>query len=153
MNAVLKPRLEYRPMRADDLDAIMAIENAIYPFPWTSGNFSDSLASRYSARVCLQNGVLVGYAVMMLGVEEADLLNISIAADRQRTGLGSELLEYLFAIAKAAGAKRMVLEVRPSNVSGCGLYRRFGFAEIGRRRGYYPAHDGREDAVVMERVL
>jgi ribosomal-protein-alanine N-acetyltransferase len=63
------------------------------------------------------------------------------------------LLEYLFATAKAAGAERMLLEVRPSNVSGRGLYRRFGFAEIGRRRGYYPAHDGREDAIVMERAL
>jgi ribosomal-protein-alanine N-acetyltransferase len=151
--ARLKPRLEYRPMRADDLDAIMEIENAVYPFPWTRGNFSDSLASRYSAWVCLEDGEMVGYAVMVLVIDEAQLLNISIAADRQRAGRGAELLEYLLAAARADGAERMLLEVRPSNVSGLGLYRRFGFTEIGRRRGYYPAHDGREDAIVMERAL
>jgi len=153
MNAVLKPRLTYRPMRLEDIDAIMAIEKTIYPFPWTTGNFVDSLASGYSAWVCLEGGVMAGYAVMMQAIDEAQLLNISIAAERQRAGLGSELLEYLFATAKASGAVRMLLEVRPSNVAGCALYRRCGFKEIGRRRGYYPAHGGREDAIVMERAL
>jgi ribosomal-protein-alanine N-acetyltransferase len=140
-------------MRPEDIDAVMAIEKTIYPFPWTAGNFADSLASGYGAWVCLEDGAMVGYAVMMLVVDEVHLLNISIAAERQRTGLGGELLEFLLATAKAAGAVRMLLEVRPSNVSGGGLYRRFGFKEIGRRRGYYPAHDGREDAIVMERRL
>lgn len=153
MNAVLKPQLEYRPMRVEDIDAVMAVERTIYPFPWTAGNFVDSLASGYSAWICLWDGAMVGYAVMMLIVDEAHLLNVSIAADRQRAGLGSELLEFLFATAKAAGAVRMLLEVRPSNVSGRALYRRYGFAEIGRRRGYYPAHGGREDAIVMEHRL
>ncbi len=140
-------------MQPGDIDAIMAIEEMIYPFPWTRGNFTDSLASGYSAWVCLLEGAMVGYAVMMPAVDEAHLLNISIAADRQRAGLGGELLEFLFATARAAGATRMLLEVRPSNASGGGLYRRYGFREIGRRRGYYPAHGGREDALVMERAL
>ncbi len=153
MNAVLKPRLEYRPMRMEDVEAILAIEKAIYPFPWTAGNFVDSLASRYSAWICLEQGVMAGYAVMMMVLDEAHLLNISVAAERQRCGLGSELIEFLFATAKRAGAVKMLLEVRPSNVSGQALYRRYGFAEIGRRRGYYPAHGGREDAIVMERAL
>lgn len=152
-NAVLKPRLEYRPMRPEDIDAIMAIEETIYPFPWTRGNFVDSLASGYGAWLCLHEGAMVGYAIMMMVIDEAHLLNISIAADRQRAGLGSELLEFLFASAKDAGARRMLLEVRPSNISGTALYRRYGFKEIGRRRGYYPAHGGREDAIVMERTL
>lgn len=153
MNAVLKPRLEYRPMRVEDVDALMAVENAIYPFPWTAGNFVDSLTSGYGAWLCLEDGAVVGYAVMMLVLDEAHLLNISVAAERQRAGLGSALLEFLFDTAKAAGATRMLLEVRPSNAPGRALYRRYGFAEIGRRRGYYPAHGGREDAVVMERRL
>lgn len=153
MNAVLQPRLDYRPMHADDVAAIMAIEQRIYPFPWTAGNFTDSLAAGYSAWVCSADGALAGYAVMMLVLDEAHLLNISIAAEHQRCGLGSALLEQLFAVAKAAGAARMFLDVRPSNESGCALYRRYGFAEIGRRRGYYPAAGGREDALVMARDL
>jgi ribosomal-protein-alanine N-acetyltransferase len=153
MNAVLKPALAYRAMRAEDIDRIMAVEKLIYPFPWTAGNFVDSLTSGYEAWVCLEDGVMAGYAVMMMVVDEAHLLNISIAAERQRAGLGSELLEFMFATARAKGATRMLLEVRPSNVSGSALYRRFGFTEIGRRRDYYPAHGGREDAIVMERAL
>lgn len=153
MNAVPKPRLDYRPMRRDDLEAVMAIEQAVYPFPWTRGNFIDSLDSDYEAWICTQNGVMVGYAVMMEAVDEVHLLNISIAAQRQRGGLGSELLGWLFELAARAGACRMLLEVRPSNAAGLALYRRHGFVEIGRRRGYYPADGGREDAIVMERAL
>lgn len=153
MNAVLDPRLDYRPMRPEDVVDIMAIEKRIYPFPWTAGNFVDSLVSGYSSWICREDGIMVGYAVMMIGVEEAHLLNISIVAERQRAGLGGTLLGYLFAVARAAGARRMLLEVRPSNAAGCGLYRRHGFVEIGRRRGYYPGHGGREDAIVMERGL
>ncbi|HEX8989714.1 MAG TPA: ribosomal protein S18-alanine N-acetyltransferase [Rhodocyclaceae bacterium] len=153
MSAVLLPRLEYRPMLPGDLDAVMAIENEIYPFPWTRGNFADSLASRYEACIALRDGVLTGYAVMMMVIDEAHLLNISIALGQQRRGLGGELLDHLFDTARAAGAARMLLEVRPSNVAGIALYRRFGFREIGRRRGYYPAHGGREDGIVMERGL
>jgi ribosomal-protein-alanine N-acetyltransferase len=152
-NAVARPYLEYRPMQRDDLDAVLAIENRVYPFPWTRGNFIDSLESGYSAWVCLDEGVLVGYALMMLVVDEAHLLNVSVAAERQRSGLGSELLECMFEAAKAAGAADMLLEVRPSNLAGLALYRRYGFREIGRRRDYYPAHGGREDAILMERPL
>ncbi len=153
MNAVLAPRLAYRPMETGDLDAVMAIEKDVYPFPWTRGNFADSLGAQHCALVCLEQGAMVGYAVMMLVLDEAHLLNISIAAERQRAGLGSELIEHLFDVARASGARRMLLEVRPSNASGGGLYRRYGFKEIGRRRGYYPAHAGREDAIVMEHML
>lgn len=153
MNAVLKSRLEYRPMRPEDIADIVATEQRLYPFPWTAVNFVDSLVSGYSAWVAREGGAIVGYAVMMLVVDEAHLLNISIVAERQRTGLGATLLEYLVGVARAAGAKRMLLEVRPSNTSGCGLYRRYGFVEIGRRRGYYPRPGGREDALVMECAL
>lgn len=153
MSAAPKPRLDYRPMRPEDVAGIMTTEREIYPFPWTAGNFIDSLVSGYSAWICREEGVMAGYAVMMFVLDDAHLLNISIAADRQRRGLGGTLLEYLFGIAKQGGASRMLLEVRPSNVSGCALYRRYGFVEIGRRRGYYPAHGGREDALVMERQL
>ena len=153
MNAVLQPRLDYRPMVAADVAAIMAIEQRIYPYPWTAGNFTDSLAAGYSAWICRERGAIAGYGLMMLVLDEAHLLNIGIAPERQRCGLGSALLEYLFGVARDAGATRMFLDVRPSNDAGRALYRRYGFAEIGRRRGYYPAPDGREDALVMARDL
>jgi len=153
MNAVLKPRLEWQPMHIDDLDAVMAVENVIYPYPWTVGNFRDSLASGYDCWVVDERGIMVGYAVVMPVVDEAHLLNLSVAADRQRQGIGGEMLETLCDMAAQRGLTRMLLEVRPSNAAALALYAGHGFVEIGRRRGYYPAADGREDAMVMGRPL
>jgi ribosomal-protein-alanine N-acetyltransferase len=153
MSAVLKPRLDFVPMRETDVDAVTAAEQRAYDFPWTRGNFVDSLKAGHSAWVCREDGVLVGYAVLMRVVDEAHLLNITILPEFQRRGLGSELLGQLFDVARGHGAVRMLLEVRPGNVSGLALYRRFLFSEIGRRRGYYPGLDGREDAIVLAREL
>jgi ribosomal-protein-alanine N-acetyltransferase len=153
MSAVLKPRLDFVPMRETDVDAVTAAEQRAYDFPWTRGNFVDSLKAGHSAWVCREDGVLVGYAVLMRVVDEAHLLNITILPEFQRCGLGSELLGQLFDVARGHGAVRMLLEVRPGNVSGLALYRRFLFSEIGRRRGYYPGLDGREDAIVLAREL
>ncbi len=153
MSAVLKPRLDFVPMRETDVDAVTAAEQRAYDFPWTRGNFVDSLKAGHSAWVCREDGVLVGYAVLMRVVDEAHLLNITILPEFQRRGLGGELLGQLFEVARRHGAVRMLLEVRPGNVSGLALYRRFLFSEIGRRRGYYPGLDGREDAIVMAREL
>lgn len=153
MNAVLKPRLEWAPMHIDDLDAVLAVENVIYPFPWTAGNFRDSLASGYDCWIVSESGIMVGYAVVMTVVDEAHLLNLSVAAERQRQGIGGEMLETLCDMAARGGLLRMLLEVRPSNAAAVALYVGHGFAEIGRRRAYYPAADGREDAIVMGRML
>jgi [ribosomal protein S18]-alanine N-acetyltransferase len=153
MSAVLKPRLDFVPMRDIDVDAVASAEQRAYAFPWTRGNFVDSLKAGHSAWVCREDGVLVGYAVLMRVVDEAHLLNITILPEFQRRGLGSELLGQLFDVARGHGAVRMLLEVRPGNVSGLALYRRFLFSEIGRRRGYYPGLDGREDAIVLAREL
>ncbi|MBI3140749.1 MAG: ribosomal protein S18-alanine N-acetyltransferase [Rhodocyclales bacterium] len=136
-------------MRREDLDAVAEAERAAYPFPWTRTNFGDSLTAGYSAWVCRVGGKLVGYAVMMLVLDEAHLLNVTVAPAWQRRGYGSLLMQHLSSTARAYGARRLFLEVRPSNEAGIGLYRRLGFEQIGRRRGYYPAARGREDAVVM----
>lgn len=149
MNAVLKPSFDWQPMRVGDIDAVLAVETRIYPFPWTRGNFSDSLAAGYDAQICLEAGVMVGYAITMTVVDEVHLLNLGVVAERQRQGIGSMMLDHLCGLARKAGAWRMLLEVRPSNAAALMLYRRHGFAEIGRRRGYYPAGASREDAVVM----
>jgi ribosomal-protein-alanine N-acetyltransferase len=144
------PKLELVPMRDGDVDAVAVIEQRAHPFPWTRGNFVDSLKAGHSAWVFREGGVLVGYGVLMMTVDEAELLDITIVPECQRGGLGSALLDQLFAVARSHGATRMLLEVRPSNEAGLALYRRFGFAEIGRRRAYY---HGKEDAIVMAREL
>jgi len=153
LNALLDTRLLFRPMQPADLDAIMAIEPIIYPYPWSRGNFSDSLAAGHSCWVLEQNRHLVGYAVLMLVLDEAHLLNISIAADYQGRGFGRALLSHVQDTARQYGAQQMFLEVRPSNTPALRLYEGFGFNEMAIRRGYYPARNGREDAVLMGMVL
>ncbi len=153
MSAVLKPVIELRPMDEADLPALMAIENAIYAFPWTLGNFRDSLAAGYDCSAYVRNGNLIGYAVVMLASDEAHLLNLGIAAGCQRQGHGSRLLQRLCEAARGQGARRIFLEVRPSNAAGLQLYARHGFQRIGLRREYYPALAGREDALIFSLPL
>lgn len=140
-------------MTAADLDAVVAAERRCHAFPWTRGNFADSLATGYCAWLAVENGGMTGYAIMMLAVDEAHLLNITVLPEVQRCGRGSALLLHLVDQARARGAIRMLLEVRPGNLAALALYRRHGFLEIGRRRDYYPAHEGREDAIVMARDI
>jgi ribosomal-protein-alanine N-acetyltransferase len=140
-------------MREIDVDAVTAIEQCAHPFPWTRGNFVDSLNAGHSAWVFREGGELVGYAVQMMAVDDAQLLNITVGPAHQRRGVGGVLLCQLFEIAREHGAERMILEVRPSNTAALALYRHFLFEEIGRRKGYYASHDGREDAIVMAREL
>lgn len=153
MSAVLKQALALRPMQMEDLDAVMAIEPTIYSHPWTRGNFSDSLNSGYSAWVLLQEQSIIGYALMMMVLDEAHLLNISIAKPNQKQGLGKYLLEHMIAMAKRHRAANMFLEVRASNKPAITLYEYMGFCEMSVRRGYYPAHQGREDAILMGLAL
>jgi len=163
MNAVLKPAPEpesehYAPMAVADLDEVLRVERAVYPFPWTRGNFEDSLRAGHCAwmlRGAAGGGVgpVIAYAVVVIAVDEAHLLNLSVAAGRQRAGYGWRMLEWMAQLARDYGARTMLLEVRPSNVAAQRLYARYGFERIGRRRGYYPAQVGREDALVMRIAL
>lgn len=143
-----------RDMAEADLDAVIEIERAVHAHPWTQGNFSDALRSNYQCKVYQSNaGELVGYAVLMLAVDEAELLDIAIASSQQRKGLGRRLLNEMLALARRNAMRRMVLEVRASNLAAIALYRSAGFSDIGLRRDYYPAHNGREDAILMGRGL
>ncbi len=151
--SALDAQYRFRPMTEADLDAVMAIEPYIYSHPWTRGNFVDSLASGYSAWVLLDGAKIIGYSLMMLVLDEAHLLNLSIAKAYQKRGLGRLLLEHMIANARQHGAANMFLEVRPSNISAIALYENIGFNEMAIRRGYYPAHNGREDAVLMGLAL
>ncbi len=143
--------LRREPLTVADLGAVLAIESAAYAFPWTRGNFVDSLAAGYHAHGLRDAaGVLCAYCVAMAGVQEMHLLNLTVALPYQRRGLARLMLDALVADSRAAGARWLWLEVRASNQRAQGVYRRYGFEAIGMRHGYYPAAGGqREDAVVM----
>ena len=149
MSAVLKDAPVLAQMREADLAEVMAIESAIYTHPWTEGNFADSLHAGYQCWTWRQDGTLVGYFVLMVAAGEGHLLNLSVAADWQRRGHGSALLDEVMRIARQHHAEHVFLEVRPSNAGAKALYRRFGFRQVAVRPGYYPATAGREDALVL----
>ena len=142
-----------RPMREADLDAVMAIELRAYPFPWTRGIFRDCLLADYPARVLVQDGEIIGYGMLSVAADEAHVLNVCAAPDVQGRGHGRRLLRALLQLARGRGVQRVFLEVRPSNPIAIALYHAEGFNEIGRRPRYYPAKQGREDAIVMAMEL
>jgi ribosomal-protein-alanine N-acetyltransferase len=139
------------PMTPLQLDAVMAIEAAAYAFPWSRGNFVDSLASGYEARVLYDgSGRILGYFVAMAGVDELHLLNITVAPQAQHQGHALHMLDALEALCRVRKANQLWLEVRQSNARARAIYLRRGFVHVGVRKGYYPAPQGqREDAVVM----
>jgi len=142
-----------RPMGEGDLEQVDAVERQIYSFPWTRGNFADSLRSGYDAWVVRDGAQLLGYCVSMVALDEAHLLNISVAPTAQGRGLGRRLLAWVEQRAAVHHARSLLLEVRPSNAVAKGMYERAGYERIGLRRGYYPAARGREDAIVMRKML
>ena len=136
-------------MTANDLDAVMAIESVNFPFPWSIGNFRDSIQSGYVCLVMEQAGEMIGYAILMMVLDEAHLLNISVAPSLKGQGFGRYLLGHMMDMGRERGGLNMFLEVRPSNLAAISLYESIGFNEMAVRPGYYPAHNGREDAVLM----
>jgi ribosomal-protein-alanine N-acetyltransferase len=152
MSARVDPlRAVLRAMTVASLDGVLELEDAIYPFPWTRGNFVDSLVAGYTAWTLNHvDGDLVGYCVAMTGVGEMHLLNITVAPTARRCGHARRMLADLVRLCRLRQASRLWLEVRESNADAREVYRRLGFAQVGRRKGYYPAPEGqREDAVVM----
>jgi [ribosomal protein S18]-alanine N-acetyltransferase len=154
-DAYLPASMQLESMRKDDLEAVLAIEYAIYPFPWTRGNFVDSIESGYEARVLRDSaGVVLGYFLMMLAIDEAHLLNITVRSDLQGKGIGRFLLDKVKAIARLNTMQALLLEVRPSNQRALSVYHKAGFMKIGTRKSYYPASgNAREDAFVMKLEL
>ena len=154
MSAVLQDPLPFiRSMRAEDLSAVIQVETAAYAYPWSEGILRDCLRVGYSCWVCELGNDLVGHAVMSIAVGEAHLLNICVGPGWQGRGLGRRLLRRMLRIARERDADTMFLEVRVSNDAAQGLYEAEGFAEVGRRRDYYPARYGREDAIVYAKAI
>jgi ribosomal-protein-alanine N-acetyltransferase len=154
MSAVLQELMPFiRPMRADDLDYVVAVEHGAYSHPWSEGILRDCLRVGYSCWVCELGDQIVGHVVMSVAIGEAHLLNICVGPQWQGRGIGRRLLRRMLRIARERNADTMFLEVRASNESARTLYESEGFGEIGRRRDYYPAYQGREDAIVYAKAI
>jgi ribosomal-protein-alanine N-acetyltransferase len=151
MNAVpdhLHPLI--RRLGEEDLDRVHEIERSAYPHPWTRGIFSDCLRVGYECWGMQTGSDLIAYCVLTHAAGESHLLNLCVAPDRQRQGLGRLMLEHAIRMARLQDCESMFLEVRPSNPAGYGLYAARGFRVVGRRSDYYRAGEAREDAIVMQ---
>lgn len=142
-----------RPLLVADLEAVMAIERRAYGFPWTQGIFRDCLRVGYCCWCYEIDGEILGYGVMSVAAGESHLLNLTVNPDSQRQGVGTRLLTHFLQLACRHNAETVMLEVRPSNTPALRLYEKLGFNEIGVRRNYYPAEQGREDALLLARSL
>ena len=142
-------------MQVADLAEALEIENDVYPFPWTHGNFLDSLYSGYEIWTLRDaSAQMIGYFLLMLSVDEAHLLNIAVRREMQGKSIGRLLLDHAVALTRTHGLKSILLEVRPSNARAILMYERYGYAKIGIRKRYYPAvGNHREDAIVMRLSL
>jgi [ribosomal protein S18]-alanine N-acetyltransferase len=160
MASLPKPPLpapvHWRPLAAQDLPVVAALEARIHAAPWSERNFRDALAAGYSARVGVRGDRIVAYGVLMLGPGEAQLLNLSVVPEARRMGLGRTLLQQFIDDARRLYADQLFLEVRVTNRAAIALYEAAGFMSIARRVAYYPpSHPGgtREDALVMRCAL
>jgi ribosomal-protein-alanine N-acetyltransferase len=138
-----------RPLAPGDVPAMLDIERQGYSHPWSESVFLDCFKDNYRLWGACQGGVLVGYAVVTYMVDEAHLLNICVHPRARGEGVGRYLLKHVLATAAHEGMSRLLLEVRVNNQAAIALYLNEGFGEIGRRPGYYPAANGREDARVL----
>ncbi len=155
MSAVIESGMDgLMPMRADDLDEVMAIETAVYPHPWTKGIFSDCIKVGYCCWVYRRQAELYGYCVMAPGPGEAHILTLCVHPDQQRQGIARMIMNFILGLAQKRQAETLFLEVRPSNIAAIELYRSMGFIDAGRRPNYYPDdNNSREDALIMTLAL
>ena len=149
MSAQLRPQVSHRRMRPADLGVVADLERSLYPFPWSLGNFRDSLNAGYDCWVVCHGEQVIGYAILMVALDEAHLLNIAVSAAWQNRGIGRAFLDFVLGVAREARCQIVYLEVRPSNLAARHLYRQAGFQQIAIRPDYYPAVHGREDALFL----
>ncbi|WP_408594604.1 ribosomal protein S18-alanine N-acetyltransferase [Limnohabitans sp.] len=150
MSAVLQPQARLEPLTEALLDAVLRVEQSAYSHPWTRGNFLDSIQTGYQLQALMGEDTLLGYFVAMEGVQEAHLLNITVAPEYQGQGWARVMLDALSLWARGRGAHWLWLEVRVSNARAMQVYQAYGFRRVGERKNYYPAdHLRREDAIVM----
>jgi ribosomal-protein-alanine N-acetyltransferase len=145
--------VRFRAMTPFDVPAVGAVERAAYPYPWSEGIFRDCLRVGYLCRVAERAGAVVAYGIVAMGAGEAHILNVCVATGLRGRGIGRRMMMLLLERSAQAGMRDVFLEVRPSNPHAIALYQSLGFNEVGRRRGYYQAEVGREDALVLKLSL
>ena len=149
MSAVPVPQLHYRRMRMADLAEVAHLEKTLYAFPWSLGNFRDSVTAGYDCWTVTHGEAVIGYGVLMVALDEAHLLNFAVASEWQNQGIGRAFLKHMIQVARLAACEIVYLEVRPSNLAARHLYKVAGFQQIAIRPEYYPAVAGREDALFL----
>jgi [ribosomal protein S18]-alanine N-acetyltransferase len=147
------PEIEIRAMQDADVSAVAAVERASYQFPWSEGIFRDCVRVGYLCRVVEVSDVIIGHGIVSTGAGEAHILNVCVRPEFRCRGVGRQLLRYLLERSRALGMAEAFLEVRPSNTTAIRLYQSLGFEQVGVRRGYYQATNGREDAAVLRLAL
>ncbi len=140
--------VRFRAMAPTDVPGVGLVERASYTFPWSEGIFRDCLRVGYLCRVAECEGQVVAYGVVAMGAGEAHILNLCVGEAMRGRGVGRQMLNLLLDRARQAGMTEVFLEVRPSNVLAIALYQSVGFVQVGRRKAYYQAVGGREDALV-----
>ena len=153
MGQDMRALVEIRTMDYTDLVQVIKVEELAYPHPWTIGIFRDCLRIGYNAWVMTLDEAIIGYGVVMLSPGEAHILNICIHPDYQQKGLGRYLLRHLIDKCRRTDVDMLLLEVRRSNTAAQRLYQSEGFHELGVRKAYYPADEGREDALILAKYL
>lgn len=153
MSVTLQQQGDIRPMKLQDMPAVLRMEQQGHPFPWSEQIFRDCMRAGYACRVLQQGEDIVAYGVMSSGAGETHILNLCVDPLWQGRGIGRRLLEYFIAQAREGSNEAMFLEVRVSNERARQLYLRLGFNEVGLRKNYYPASAGREDALILALAL
>jgi len=141
-------RYELCHMQHSDIEALLLIEASVHSHPWTRGHFISSLESSHQCWVLKCTDDIVAYAITSTAAGEAELLNIAVALNEQRKGLGRQLLSRITSTFDDS-IHTVFLEVRASNDAAIALYHSLHFNEVGIRPRYYPSSQGREDAIIM----
>ena len=160
--------LSFLPMQMADLDEVLKIETVSHIHPWTMGNFSDSLAAGHWAYCVrpqldqivkgsyLDPKVLWAYCILFPAVDELHLLNITVAPQLRKLGIGKRMMAAIEGVSAQQKMPRIILEVRPTNTAAVSLYQQLGYEQIGVRKNYYPVNSEtgqREDALVMAKSI
>jgi len=142
-----------RKMEVADINSVVDIEENCFPIPWTKNTFLTELTKNKLAKYCVVevDGVVAAYGGMWLVVDEAHITNIAVHPKYRGKGIGKKVVEGLIEEGHKINIYRMTLEVRRSNLTAQGLYKKLGFVLCGIRPGYY--QDNEEDALIMWRDL
>ncbi len=150
---MIEPELTFRQMALEDISAVIQLENEVYQFPWTDRIFKDCIRVGYDCWLAHLGTTVVAHAVISIAAGESHILNLSVTSNHQGKGIGKQFIQFLLNIARNKRAQIMMLEVRPSNIRAINCYSSAGFNEIGCRKDYYPAPNGKEDALLFAKQI